>query len=244
MATDIRHPVCVFTVEEHANPGATFPHPLRKRGNWTGKDVFKWLLLILATLALAGAASEIYILRRIQKNLDATQEMVHLNFDAQKMTAKSGDYRRQSVPSAHVTGTDKPTWSPGDLLQWEASQGLAFHFEVNYSNGSLICTKTGLYYVYSKLQLGYRSCPKTYDPTSYFTHGVYKKGPDSEAETELMNDRRSFCDSQGKEVWRGNSYLAGMVNIEQGAEIYVKMTEKRLVRVKDGTATFFGLFMV
>uniref|UniRef100_A0A8C5MGZ1 THD domain-containing protein n=1 Tax=Leptobrachium leishanense TaxID=445787 RepID=A0A8C5MGZ1_9ANUR len=143
----------------------------------------------------------------------------------------------------HCVGT--PTAAhPGNHLQWETSEGLAFLNKVVYKNGSLHCTQPGLYFVYSKLQLGSRECKFADVTSSFFTHGVYRKSPTTGFEEKLLENSRRFCDSQGKDLWKESSYLAGTFRLETGDDIYVKFSQKQLIRESDGTTNFFGLFML
>ncbi|XP_053319851.1 tumor necrosis factor ligand superfamily member 14 [Spea bombifrons] len=244
MDTCVSSPPSVFTVEGPVRPAAALPLRLRKRWSVCGGNVVKLLLSALALLALCGAASEIYILQTLESRLETTKEMVNVRFEAEKIIAELGNHLKKSVPSAHVTGIDDTASHPRGILEWESSGGLAFLHEVEYRNRSLVCTNPGMYFVYSKLQLGSRDCPKNNDPFSFYTHGVYKKSPSSEFETELMKNKRRFCGGQGSGLWSGSSFLGGIFWIEQGETVYVKMTHRQLVRVKDGTITFFGLFML
>ncbi|XP_063302451.1 tumor necrosis factor ligand superfamily member 14 [Pelobates fuscus] len=233
-------PVSVFTIGEYVDYSATVPLPVKKKWNLRGNQIFKWVLLILALIAICGAAAEIFILRTIQNKLEDTHEMVEMKLDAQIMNKEPG--KPQVVPSAHITGTEDLTSE--SLLHWEPSQGLSFHYQVGYKNGSLLCIKSGHYYVYSKLQLGSRECSTITDTSAFYSHYVSKKSSNSEHEEVLLENSRRFCEIHGKASWKGSSYLAGIFFLNQGEEIYVKMSPKHLLRVKDGTTTFFGIFML
>ncbi|XP_053572080.1 tumor necrosis factor ligand superfamily member 14 [Bombina bombina] len=242
MDTYVRPPMSVFTVDGHIDP---VPHPLpvRKKTIFSGHWVIRLVLLMLTLLALCGAATEIYILRKIQTKLEATQEMVNEKFGAQKMTHKQGKRNNQPPPSAHVTGTEITGLYPEKPLQWESHFGLSFLHQVEYLDGSILCNKTGLYFVYSKLQLGYSNCSLK-SQSLFYSHQVYKKNVNIKEETILMENKMKFCDNNRNSLWRGSSFLGGNIEIQQGDEVYVRMSQKQLIRVKDGTLTFFGLFMI
>ncbi|XP_075061142.1 tumor necrosis factor ligand superfamily member 14-like [Mixophyes fleayi] len=227
-------PMSVFTVETPGHHPPHFPPHIRKR-RVEGKMLIQLVLMMFALLALCGAATQIYYLRRVQSNLDATQDMINTNSLAQKMTLKQ-DVR--PTPSAHVTGLTIADTSSTFPLQWEPTRGLAFLHDVGYSNGSLVCMKSGLYFVYSKLQLALSNCPRVNDPPTFFTHGVYKRSTDK----PLMENKRAFCDTWGFPVWKGSSFIGANFMLEKGDEIYVKMSHKNLIRVDRDTITFFGLF--
>ncbi|KAG9467795.1 hypothetical protein GDO78_014280, partial [Eleutherodactylus coqui] len=144
-------------------------------------------------------------------------------------------------PSAHVTGLPVVDISPDVSLQWDYRRGLAFLHEVEYKDGSLVCSKTGLYFIYSKLQLGLTKCPKNAE-NSIFTHRVFKRH--STWNITIMDNIKNFCDTQGSSVWRGSSFVSGSFMLERGDEVYISMSHKHLIRVQGDTDTFFGMFMV
>ncbi|KAE8620187.1 hypothetical protein XENTR_v10010138 [Xenopus tropicalis] len=168
---------------------------------------------------------------------------MHENIEAQYMT-KSDEAKSPPVPSAHVTDCKLTNRYPEQQLLWEPRQGSSFLNEIQYRNGSLLINRTGTYFIYSKLQLRFLDCPKMAD-SNFFQHGVYKKSPHlQDKEIILMENNKQFCESQGAKMWVGSSFLGGTFVIEQGEEVYVKMSNKELIQVKDGSITFFGVFML
>ncbi|KAG8441485.1 hypothetical protein GDO86_007013, partial [Hymenochirus boettgeri] len=154
----------------------------------------------------------------------------------------SGDGKSPPVPSAHVTDCETTNRYPGTQLLWETRQGTSFLHEVQYRNGSLYCTKSGIYFIYTKLQLRCLDC-STMNSAS-FSHWVYKKNPNLEEDIVLMENNKRFCDTHGGRTWVGSSFIGGSFELEQGEEIYVKVSHKELIQVKDGTTTFFGVFLL
>ncbi|KAM5171780.1 tumor necrosis factor ligand superfamily member 14-like [Mantella aurantiaca] len=234
----VSSPMSVFTVEEPRHHGSPSPSPARRSVCCT--LLMQLVLMLFALLALIAAASQVYYLWRVQANLDASQDMVNTKFDTQHMNFIPA-FRHGPIPSAHLTGQMDKDTSPLIPLQWESIRGLAFLHEIEYNNGSLRCKKSGLYFVYSKLQLGV-ACPKQTDPLLFFTHSVNKRSMDSV--TPLMEDKGGFCNSQSSPAWKKSSFLGSMVLLEEGDEIYVNMSHRKLIRAQANTATFFGLFML
>ncbi|KAM4678055.1 tumor necrosis factor ligand superfamily member 14 [Discoglossus pictus] len=247
MDTCVRPPVSVFTVDGQVDP---VPHPLpvRRKTAFSGHRVTHLVLLGLTLLALGGVATEMYFLKRVETKLETEEEMINWIVSAQKMTHDPGlissEQGNQPTPSAHVIAANFTRWYPTSPLHWESHLGLASLLQVKYNNGSLLCTKAGMYFIYAKLQLIYLSCPLKDDPSLFFSHGVYKKNPAYKGEIELMGTKKRYCDSNGNVLWMGNSFLGGNFHIEKGEEVYVRMSKKQLIRVKDGSFSFFGLFMV
>ncbi|OCT90519.1 tumor necrosis factor ligand superfamily member 14-like [Xenopus laevis] len=242
MDTCVQYPMSVFTVQGQVAPVSPNHKPLKKQNKIIGQWAIQLALMVLAVLALVGAAIEIYILRNLQRSLESTQEIMHENFEAQYMT-KSSDTRSPPVPSAHVTDCKWTNKNTGPQLLWEPRQGSSFLHEIQYRNGSLLFSKTGIYFIYSKLQLRSVDCPRV-DASNLFQHGVYKKSPHLQEETILMENKKQFCETQGGKMWIGSSFLGGTFQIDKGEEVYVKMSNKELIQVKDGTITFFGVFML
>ncbi|XP_075711617.1 tumor necrosis factor ligand superfamily member 14 [Rhinoderma darwinii] len=235
-----RPPMSIFTVEDYGQRSAPSP-PLVRGKIGRGKLLIQLVLLVFSLLALSGAASEIYFLMKVESRLSATQDMIHENVAAQKMISRPGFQYGPPMPSAHVTGLVVVGTSRDASLQWEHERGLAFLHEVEYSNGSLVCRKSGIYFIYSELQLGLSRCPQNAE-NSLYTHQVFKRS--LTLNILLMENMRSFCDAQRSSLWRGSSLIGGNFMLAKGDEVYVRMSHKHLIRVQGDTSTYFGMFMV
>ncbi|XP_056426199.1 tumor necrosis factor ligand superfamily member 14 [Hyla sarda] len=241
-----RPPMSVFTVEDYIQPSApSISMVSRKSGR--GTLLIQAVLLFFSLLALCGAASEIYYLMKVESSIrnlllngSATQGMIQGNVP-QKMIFRPGFRDGPPLPSAHVTGLVVGDPSSNSPLEWEHTRGLAFLHEVEYNNGSLVCSKSGLYFIYSKLQLGSPKCPKD-TKNSVFSHQVLKRSLNSKI--PMIESIRRFCDIPGSSTWRGSSFLGGTFMLAKGNEVYVSMSHKNLIRVQGDTMTFFGMFMV
>ncbi|XP_010633060.1 tumor necrosis factor ligand superfamily member 14 [Fukomys damarensis] len=151
---------------------------------------------------------------------------------------------RQTNPAAHLTGESSLTHRGGPLL-WESKLGLAFLRGLSYRNGALVTTRAGYYYIYSKVQLGGVGCPQGLTSGFPVTHGLYKRTPRYPEELELLVSRRSPCGrGNTSRVWWDSSFLGGVVHLEAGEEVVVRVPDERLIRLRDGTRSYFGAFMV
>nr|XP_045360119.1 tumor necrosis factor ligand superfamily member 14 isoform X2 [Camelus bactrianus] len=127
---------------------------------------------------------------------------------------------QQANPAAHLTGANSSltgsggTGSGGPLL-WETELGLAFLRGLTYRDGALVIAQTGYYYIYSKVQLGGVGCPQGLTGGLPITHGLYKR-----------------------------TARFGVVHLDAGEEVVVRLPDERLVRLRDGTRSYFGAFMV
>ncbi|XP_017383775.1 tumor necrosis factor ligand superfamily member 14 [Cebus imitator] len=150
----------------------------------------------------------------------------------------------QVNPAAHLTGANSSLTGSGGPLLWETQLGLAFLRGLSYRNGALVATKAGYYYIYSKVQLGGVGCPRGLAST--ITHGLYKRTPRYPEELELLVSQQSPCGqaTSSSRVWWDSSFLGGVIHLEAGEEVVVRVLDERLVRLRDGTRSYFGAFMV
>ncbi|XP_056676820.1 tumor necrosis factor ligand superfamily member 14 [Monodelphis domestica] len=202
---------------------------------------------LLLLLALAGVAIEGYFLWSFHWDLMALSLRLPVSEPAhslEKLVQERRSY--QDKPAAHLTGVNSSLVMNGGPLLWEAHLGLAFLRDLKYQKGSLVCTQPGYYYIYSKVQLGGVGCPGGPMAGGSVTHGLYKRTPRYPKDLELLVSRRSSCRWTGTsaKVWWDSSFLGGVVHLEAGEEVFVRVPEERLVRVKDGTRSYFGAFMV
>ncbi|XP_012501764.1 PREDICTED: tumor necrosis factor ligand superfamily member 14 [Propithecus coquereli] len=148
-------------------------------------------------------------------------------------------------PAAHLTGANSSLTGSGGPLLWETQLGLAFLRGLSYRDGALVTSEAGYYYIYSKVQLGGVGCPQGLAGGLPITHGLYKRTPRYPEELELLVSRRSPCGrAASARVWWDSSFLGGVVHLEAGEEVVVRVPEERLVRLRDGTRSYFGAFMV
>ncbi|XP_001496269.1 tumor necrosis factor ligand superfamily member 14 [Equus quagga] len=151
----------------------------------------------------------------------------------------------QANPAAHLTGANSSLTGSGGPLLWETKLGLAFLRGLAYQDGALVIVHAGYYYIYSKVQLGGVGCPQGLTGGLPITHGLYKRTPRYPEELELLVSRRSPCGrATNSRVWWDSSFLGGVVHLEAGEEVVVRVPDERLVRLRDGTRSYFGAFMV
>lgn len=158
--------------------------------------------------------------------------------------SKSGACAEQS-PSSPSAGANFSLTSSGGPLLWESKLGLAFLRNLRYQEGALVIVQAGYYYIYSKVQLGGVGCPQGLARGLPITHGLYKRTPRYPEELELLVSRQSPCEKgTGSRIWWDSSFLGGVVHLDAGEEVVVRVQEERLIRLRDGTRSYFGAFMV
>ncbi|XP_004714293.1 tumor necrosis factor ligand superfamily member 14 isoform X1 [Echinops telfairi] len=151
----------------------------------------------------------------------------------------------QTNPAAHLTGANASWTATGGPLLWETQLGLAFLRGLDYRDGALVMSQPGYYYIYSKVQLGGLDCPHGKARNLPVTHSLYKRTPRYPEELELLVSRQSLCrQAASPRIWWDSSFLGGVVHLEAGEEVVVRVTEHHLVRLRDGTRSYFGAFMV
>lgn len=143
------------------------------------------------------------------------------------------------------TGADFSRTGKEGPLRWETKLGLAFLRGLSYRDGALVVAQAGYYYIYSKVQLGGTGCSQGLTGCLPITHGLYKRTASYPEEVELLVNRRSRCGrADGSQVWWDSSFLGGVVHLDVGDEVVVRMPGERVIQVHDGTRSYFGAFMV
>ncbi|XP_047387706.1 tumor necrosis factor ligand superfamily member 14 [Sciurus carolinensis] len=202
-------------------------------------------LALLLLLLGAGLAVQGWFLLQLHWRLAEAITRLPDPDTGSRETLRQEQRAHQANPAAHLTGANASLTGSGGPLLWETRLGLAFLRGLDYRNGALVTTKTGYYYVYSKVQLGGIGCPQ--GPAGGFpiTHGLYKRTPRYPEELELLVSRRSPCGrANSSRLWWDSSFLGGVVHLEAGEEVVVRVPDERLVRLRDGTRSYFGAFMV
>eukprot|EP00069_Balaena_mysticetus_P012694 bmy_21811T0 len=152
---------------------------------------------------------------------------------------------QQANPAAHLTGANSSLTGSGGPLLWETKLGLAFLRGLTYRDGALVIAQAGYYYIYSKVQLGGVGCAQGLTGSLPITHGLYKRTARYPEELELLVSRRSPCGrASSPQVWWDSSFLGGVIHLDAGEEVVVRVPHESLVRVRDGTRSYFGAFMV
>uniref|UniRef100_A0A8C3SPY3 TNF superfamily member 14 n=1 Tax=Chelydra serpentina TaxID=8475 RepID=A0A8C3SPY3_CHESE len=212
----------VFVVDGQQH-GVPFVPPMRRKRRvcWHSQ----LFLASLVILALAGVATEGYFLIRFQKELEKATEL------------RPDMLRASCSPGAAFTT------SGNGSLQWEHSKDWAFLHDMRYQGGSLICIKSGYYYIYSKIHLMAQSCSQQ-GQNSVIYHGIYKKTPRYAEEMKLVENLILYCDGKDSEFWRQNSFLGGIFHLEEEEQIYVKVSQRQVLQIRDGTRSYFGTFMI
>lgn len=143
------------------------------------------------------------------------------------------------------TGANFSLTGSSDPLLWETKLGPTFLRGLCYRDGALVVTQAGYYYIYSKVQLGGKGCSQESSGCLPITHGLYMRTASYPKELELLVSRQSlWAQAGGSQVWWDSSFLGGVVHLDVGEEVVVRMPGEHVVQLLDGTRSYFGAFMV
>ncbi|NXK01439.1 TNF14 factor, partial [Corythaixoides concolor] len=116
-------------------------------------------------------------------------------------------------------------------LGWDHGKSWAFIRGLGYRGGSLVCRQPGLYFVYSKVQLGAPGCPAR----AVTLHGIHKRTPRYPGVLDLLVNKVVYCPRVQKDPWVKQSFLGGLVHLEMGDEVFTRVQAPEVVRAVDGT---------
>ncbi|XP_078514275.1 tumor necrosis factor ligand superfamily member 14 [Lissotriton helveticus] len=236
MEPAVRYP-SVFVVDRQVHPV-----PLAKKQR-PKPSLLHTVVLLLVLLALAGLAVEAYFLRGFQEDLKALTSQLSKRVNASFEKMIQDKKWKSGKPAAHVTAAANTVLGQ-DALLWEPKLGDAFLHEIGYepTKGSLVFNRSGRYYLYSKIQLGMVRCQDE-DKQQRLTHRIYKTTPRYLEKIDLMTNVKPYCHEDVNQWW-DSSFLGGTFELEEQDAVYVNVDKKELVRVKDGSRSYFGVFMI
>ncbi|XP_041033247.1 tumor necrosis factor ligand superfamily member 14-like isoform X1 [Carcharodon carcharias] len=200
-------------------------------------------LLMLVLLALIGDGLGAFYLWRLRSDVQQFSSMFLAAKNTSLMVGSIQDmiFQDSSKPAAHVTGCNCSAYEYG-RLQWAHNRGIAFLRGIDYKEGALVIKKSGHYFIYSKILLGEISCND--DKNGFLKQTVFKEGAAYPQPIELMAVRKFFCTGENPDHWLDNSYLGAIFDFNEGDHVFIKITDKKLLRISNDAETFFGAFMI
>ncbi|XP_074519467.1 tumor necrosis factor ligand superfamily member 14-like [Halichoeres trimaculatus] len=149
----------------------------------------------------------------------------------------------QQRPFAHFMGSSL-TLDRDNVVHWINNSADSIRQNMGYRDGRLLVERMGYYYLYSKVSLDAE------EQCSFFQHEVWKYTKAYGKPIRLMKSKRPRCLTHrpsnknppvGEDYW--NSFLAGIFELQQGDEIYVKLDSKEK-RHPDPADNLMGAFMI
>ncbi|KAI2651827.1 Tumor necrosis factor ligand superfamily member 6 [Labeo rohita] len=228
-------------------PCWTFPPAqaeMRKRDSGRMNAGMAWvltLLLLLVFAALGVGAYQILMLQTEVQRLSQWQEkpaQMQSNAPLKQVGLNPAELNRNTQKSAaHLIGRPDQSTSSG-TLKWEAKLGEAFTEGVKYINGSLQVNETGLYFVYSRVEILSPKC----NPKDYYTHKVGLKR-NSRDRTIMEDHREGLCVVGSNQPWMTGSQLGSLQHLRESDWLFVSVSHPHLLS-KNYHSNYFGLFKI
>ncbi|XP_061834248.2 tumor necrosis factor ligand superfamily member 6 [Nerophis lumbriciformis] len=150
---------------------------------------------------------------------------------------------REEKAAAHMLGrVEKVDFR--NTLRWDPRVGHAFTaggVAYQVEDGALRVNQSGLYHVYSRVELIFRRCL----PTSAFVHKVFvmRTGHPLQPLILMEAHRAGFCSRAAEHAWTADSYLGSAVRLEESDRVLVSVSHPQyLSHSHDGN--FFGLYQI
>ncbi|KAG7487720.1 hypothetical protein MATL_G00026380 [Megalops atlanticus] len=218
----------------------------KKRSSW-GACVLTVLVLVLF-LVLAALGLGTYQILKLRSELEQLRQVVNAQNDSPKLQRQislqeMNTERKETKQAAHLIARfekdihRKTHW---DSLHWDPKNGRAFTSGVVYQDGGIQVNETGLYFVYSRVELLCKHCP----PKASFTHTVFKRRRREEKDpprTLLEGNSVGFCKLQAGSPCSSSSYLGAVLRLDRLDRVFVNVSHPSLLS-EHHNANFFGLF--
>ncbi|XP_034568022.1 tumor necrosis factor ligand superfamily member 6 [Notolabrus celidotus] len=207
-----------------------------------GTALLVLMLFLLVFAALGFEGFQIYRMQRELKELrQAKPEREAPSTQKQIGFPEAVRKEEESRAAAHVIGRmDGSTVQP---LRWNPHDGRGFTsggVAYIYEDGALQVNETGLYHVYSRVELTFRDC----SPESAFLHSVYVRRTGRTAPLKLMEAHRAgFCPQRTRLSWTTESYLGSALQLQKLDRVYVNVSQPGFLR-HGSYANFFGLYKI
>uniref|UniRef100_A0A3P9N030 Fas ligand (TNF superfamily, member 6) n=1 Tax=Poecilia reticulata TaxID=8081 RepID=A0A3P9N030_POERE len=128
-------------------------------------------------------------------------------------------------------------------LRWEPKAGQAFtsgSVAYKIEDGALQVNESGLYHVYSRVELIFNNC----QPTSSFDHVVFvRRAGQSELLTLMQAHRSGFCVQKPNSPWTAENYLGGGLQLMKFDRVYVNVSHPTYLS-HSHYGNFFGLYKI
>lgn len=203
------------------------------------------MVLMLFLLVFAGLGFEAYEIYKMQKELSQVKPMSEFNVAQKQIALKETllkDEDDEDRPAAHVIGRIEKDKFP-KTLRWESQVGRAYTsggVSYQFEDGALRVNETGIYHVYSRVELVFKEC----HPTSSFLHSVFvRRGGRSTPLTLMEAHRVGFCPQQSTRSWTTESYLASALQLQTHDRVYVNVSHPTFLSHAH-YANFFGLYKI
>ncbi|XP_033476706.1 tumor necrosis factor ligand superfamily member 6 [Epinephelus lanceolatus] len=214
------------------------------------------VVLLLFLLVFAALGFQAYQIEKMKDKLKdmkpeksiamMKQLQAHNEFSApEKQIGHKHEMKREEEEdrtAAHVIGRIESETFP-KTLRWNWKTGQAFvSGAVAYrpEDGALQVNQTGLYHIYSRVELLFKGC----SPTSSFDHTVFVRRVGHTSPLTLMVAHRAgFCSQRLVHSWTTESYLGSALQLQKSDRVFVNVSHPTLLS-HTHYANFFGLYKI
>ncbi|XP_028259805.1 tumor necrosis factor ligand superfamily member 6 [Parambassis ranga] len=206
------------------------------------------IVLFLFLLVFAALGFEAYQIMNIQAELRSMPQVEsEAEFNApQKQIGlyqpESNGKERADRPAAHVIGRiEKEIFH--QTLRWEPKTGQAFTsggVAYRIEDGSLQVNETGLYHIYSRVELIFNDC----SATSSFDHIVFVRRSGHSSPLTLMKAHRvGFCTQKLGHPWTTENFLGSVHQLKKYDKVFVNVSHPKFLS-HSHYGNFFGLYKI
>ncbi|XP_027145873.1 tumor necrosis factor ligand superfamily member 6 isoform X3 [Larimichthys crocea] len=203
------------------------------------------MLFLLVFAALGFGAYQIYNMQKELKKMKEAKPETEFNLAEKQighydpgLTGEDKDDR----PAAHVIGRIEKNHFY-KTLRWQSHLGRAFvsgGVAYRFEDGALQVNETGLYHIYSRVELIFKDCT----PTSSFVHTVFVRRVGLPTTVTLMEaNRAGFCSQQRGLPWTSESYLGSVLQLQKYDRVFVNVSHPSYL-THAHYANFFGLYKI
>ncbi|XP_034036745.1 tumor necrosis factor ligand superfamily member 6 [Thalassophryne amazonica] len=207
------------------------------------------VVLFLFLLVFAALGFGALLIQNMQNELHDIRNRTNVeeeHHSAQKQIGfhmpEKNDIDTYTRPAAHVIGRIHKDASH-KTLRWEPRVGRAFTAGgVAYrpEDGALQINETGLYHIYSRVELIFKQC----SPTASFVHSVFVRRAGNPSSLILMEAHRArFCSQQQAHIWTSESYLGSALPLQKLDRVFVNVSHP-LYLSHGHYSNFFGLYKI
>ncbi|KAM9848426.1 tumor necrosis factor ligand superfamily member 6 [Aulostomus maculatus] len=213
----------------------------RKRPGMGVSGGLALVMLFLFLLVFSALSIGAFYIYNIETELSVLRKVKPVQEFSQ--TAKQIGLLRRAADTraaAHVIGRIEHTnfhktlrWNP-HIGQAFTAGGVAYRIE----DGALQVNETGLYHIYSRVEMIFRDC----SPTPSFVHSVFVRREGHPLALTLMEAHRAgFCSQQLGHAWTSQSYLGAALQLQRHDKVLVNVSHPRYL-THEPYANFFGLY--
>nr|XP_019936396.1 PREDICTED: tumor necrosis factor ligand superfamily member 6-like [Paralichthys olivaceus] len=203
------------------------------------------LLFLLVFAALGFEAYQIYGMQTELRQMSQGTAVTEFNMPQKQIglyEPKLHEEDKDDRPAAHVIGQiEKEVFHK--TLRWEPKVGRAFlSGGVTYQveDGGLRVNESGLYHVYSRVELIFKSCSSK----SSYEHSVFVRRTGHLSPLTLMEAHRiDFCPQQREHSWTSDSFLASALKLKKYDRVFVNVSHPSYLSHAH-YANFFGLYKI